>query len=62
MLSYFDDESLSVIDIRNQIVLSHFDFAISMFKRYDSFDDSITSDDSTVIKKLRKCVYDRKNI
>jgi hypothetical protein len=57
MLSYFDDDSLSVIDIRNHIVLSHFDFAISILKRYDSISNQFIEDDSTAIKQLRKCVY-----
>jgi hypothetical protein len=57
MLSYFDDDSLSVVDIRNHIVLSHFDFAISIFKRYAADIKHIIDNDSTAIKKLLKCVY-----
>jgi hypothetical protein len=43
-------------------VLSHFDFALSILKRHQSTYRRITSDDSTFIKKLQKCVYDRENI
>jgi hypothetical protein len=57
MLSYFGDESLSVIQIRNQIVYSHLDFAISMLKRYESNYMIFQESDSTAIKKLRKYVY-----
>jgi hypothetical protein len=57
MLAYFDDESLSVIQIRNQIVYYHLDFAISMLKRYSSAYSFFRGSDSTAIKKLRKYVY-----
>jgi hypothetical protein len=57
MLAYFDDKSLSVIQIRNQIVYSHLDFAISMFKRYKSNYMLFRESDSTAIKKLLKYVY-----
>ena len=57
MLAYFDDESLSVIQIRNQIVYSHLEFAISMFKRYESKYKLFRGSDSTAIKKLLKYVY-----
>ena len=62
MLSYFEDDSLSVIDIRNHIVLSLFDFALSILKRYSSFSVQFKIDDSTAIKQLRKCVYLDKDI
>ena len=52
MLAYFDDESLSVIQIRNQIVYSDLDFAISVLKRYDSRYWLFRGNDSTAINKL----------
>lgn len=39
MLTYFEDESLTVIDICYQIVKSHFKFAISVFKRNNSLEE-----------------------
>ena len=57
MLAYFDDESLSVIQIRNQIVYSDLDFAISVLKRSGSRYELIQGSDSTAIKNLLKCVY-----
>jgi hypothetical protein len=55
MLSYFDDDSLSVIDIHNQIVSSHLDLAISMFKRYQSI--QFLQSEMTAIQTLAKDVY-----
>lgn len=57
MLSYFDDESLSIIDIRNKIILSHFDFAISILRRYRSMNESLDNGDSSAINLLKKYVY-----
>ena len=57
MLSYFDDQSLTVIQIRNLIVLSHFDFAISLLKRYHSYKFLFNPNESTAIKQLLKHVY-----
>ena len=57
MLSYFDDESLSVIDIRNQIILSHFDFAISKLRRYNSVNSIFDSKDSSALNLLKKYVH-----
>ena len=56
MLSYFDDESLSVIDICNIIIYSHFDFALSILKSR-SGRLKIEYIGLTAIKRLRKYVY-----
>lgn len=57
MLSYFDEESLSIIDIRNKILLNHFDLAISILRRYRSMNESLDNGDSTAINLLKKYVY-----
>jgi hypothetical protein len=55
MLSYFDDDSLSVIDIHNQIISSHFDLAISMFKKYMNI--VFLESEMTAIQTLVKNFY-----
>jgi hypothetical protein len=56
MLSYFDDESLSVIDICNQIIFDHFDFAFSILKSRSGI-LKIEYFGLTAIKLLQKYVY-----
>ncbi len=57
MIKYFDDESLSVLQIRNKIVLNNLDFALSILKRYSSFYIQFEISDSTDIKELERYVY-----
>jgi hypothetical protein len=58
MLSYFDDESLSIIDIYGHIVCSNFDLAYNLFKRYISL--RFLEKDLTAIKILSHYIYLRK--
>ena len=56
MLSYFDDHSMSVIDIYFKIFNSHFDFAVSLFKQ-NNFLFYLRSNNLTAIKLISKYVY-----
>ena len=49
---------MSVIDIRNKILFSHFDFSISLLRIYKSLNYLFDGRDSVAINFLKKYVYE----
>ena len=52
---------MTVIDIRNRIVLQDFDFAISILRRYDSLNSIFDGKDSSAINLLKKYFYENED-
>jgi hypothetical protein len=57
MMAYFDDKTMSVIDIYNKIVINDTDFAITNLKFSKPYHPSRIIFDISAINKLKRAIY-----